>query len=94
MSSDHEGFPNALVEAMVCGIPSLSTKFDTGVAEQLIRDGENGFLCEAGNLQDLEKQMIRALDIGEKYKVSLRKHLIYLIWSTRSECVASGSSIC
>lgn len=66
MSSDHEGFPNALVEAMVCGIPSLSTKFDTGVAEQLIRDGENGFLCEAGNLQDLEKQMIRALDIGEK----------------------------
>lgn len=66
MSSDHEGFPNALVEAMACGLPSLSTKFDTGVAEQLIKDGENGFLCEAGNFYDMVRQISRALDMKEK----------------------------
>ena len=49
MSSDHEGFPNALVEAMVCGIPSVSTDFDSGVASQLIQEGENGYLCPVGD---------------------------------------------
>ena len=87
MSSDHEGFPNALVEAMVCGIPSLSTKFDTGVAEDFIRDGENGFLCEAGNLQDMEKQIMKALDMGERLQdISERACNLFDVVSTERVC--------
>ena len=87
MSSDQEGFPNALVEAMVCGLVSLSTKFDTGVAEQLIEDGVNGFLCEVGNLQDMVNQMIRILDLGESLQiVSERAAYLYDLVNTEQIC--------
>ena len=66
MSSDHEGFPNALVEAMVCGIPSISTNFDTGVAAQLIQDGVNGYLCPVGDCDTMAEEISLILDAGEK----------------------------
>ena len=72
---------------MVCGIPCLSTRFDTGVAEHLIEDGKNGFLCEARNLEDMEKQMMRALDMGERLQdISERASNLFDIVSTERVC--------
>jgi len=48
MSSDYEGFPNALVEAMATGLPVISTDFPTGVARDLIHE-ENGILIPVGD---------------------------------------------
>ena len=61
LSSNYEGFPNALVEAMACGIPSISTNFDSGVAEELISDGENGYLCKVNDVDSLTEKLITLL---------------------------------
>jgi glycosyltransferase involved in cell wall biosynthesis len=42
-----EGLPTVLIEAMACGVPVVSTRID-GVPE-LVSDGEDGLLCDAGD---------------------------------------------
>lgn len=66
MSSDYEGFPNALSEALVQGIPSISTDFDTGVASELIKDGVNGWLVNVGDVDGLATKMRQALCLKSK----------------------------
>ncbi len=44
LSSDFEGMPNALMEALASGIPSVSTDCPCGGPKAIIEDGENGFL--------------------------------------------------
>ncbi len=51
LSSNYEGMPNALIEAMSIGLPCISTDCLGGGAAALIKEGENGFLIERGNEQ-------------------------------------------
>ena len=44
LSSDFEGMPNALMEAMALGIPSISTDCSPGGARDLIVEGKNGWI--------------------------------------------------
>lgn len=46
LSSDYEGMSNAMIEAICVGLPIIST--NVSGTEELIRDGENGFIVEVG----------------------------------------------
>ena len=58
LSSDYEGMPNALAEAMTLGIPCISTDCPTGGSRDLIKDGINGFLVPVNNPEELSTKMI------------------------------------
>ena len=59
LSSDYEGMPNALIEAMCLGLPSISTKVSG--ATDLIIDHENGLLTELKDQQQFENAMLELI---------------------------------
>lgn len=49
ITSDFEGIPNSLLEAMAIGMPVISTTCSPGGAEFLIKDHKNGLLVSCGD---------------------------------------------
>ena len=60
LSSDYEGMPNALIEAMCLGLPVISTKVSG--ATDLIKDHENGILTELDHQEELETAIIELIE--------------------------------
>lgn len=58
LTSDYEGIPNSLIEAMSIGLPVISTKSDPGGPQLLIDNGVNGILVEKGNSNEIAKAML------------------------------------
>lgn len=57
MTSDYEGMPNALAEAMVVGLPCVSTNCRTG-PKDMIDDGINGFLVKTGDAESISNAIV------------------------------------
>lgn len=66
LSSDYEGLPNSLIEAMVAGLPCVSTDCSPGGARELIQDGDNGLIVPVGDVHKLAEAMIYMLDNPEQ----------------------------
>jgi glycosyltransferase involved in cell wall biosynthesis len=55
LTSEHEGTPNVVLEAMACGLPVVA--FRVGGVPDLVAHGETGYLVDAGD----ETAMVEAL---------------------------------
>lgn len=60
LSSDYEGLSNALLEAMMMGLPCIST--NCAGADEYIIDGENGFLVSVGDKECFSVAMDKLLN--------------------------------
>lgn len=68
LSSDYEGMPNALIEAMAMGLPCVATDCDGGAARLLVSDGVNGLLVQKGNIEQMANAISFVLSQPEKAK--------------------------
>lgn len=72
LSSDYEGMPNVLMEAMAVGTPCVSTRCKMG-PEELIEDGVNGILVPVGDTKKI-KDGIEMLIENPKLSESISKN--------------------
>ena len=74
LSSNYEGMPNALMEAMASGIPCISTNCPTGPKE-LLGENERGLLVPMNDAVSLSEAIIRMLENPKKaYQYGLYAH--------------------
>ena len=60
LSSIYEGMSNALVEAICVGLPIVTTKVSG--TEELIKDGENGFIVNIGDTDAMAEVLTKILE--------------------------------
>ena len=68
LSSDYEGLPNALMEAMVLHLPVISTDCGGGGARALIEDGIDGIIVPCGDAEALANAIRESLSDSEAAK--------------------------
>lgn len=63
LTSDYEGTPNVLLEAMASGLPVVATK--VGGVPEIVKDGRNGFVVEPADEAGLYFALLRLIDDPE-----------------------------
>ena len=61
LPSNYEGMPNALMEAMVLGLPVIATDCPCGGPAELIEEEVSGMLVPVGDVESLAVAMERVL---------------------------------
>ncbi|MCO8299843.1 glycosyltransferase [Limosilactobacillus fermentum] len=73
LSSDYEGMPNALMEAMAAGVPCISTDCPCGGPRELLGDNARNKLVPCGAVQQLKMKLIEQLESSEAGKAEKKR---------------------
>lgn len=72
LSSDFEGMPNTLLEAMAVGLPCISTNCPTGPSD-IIVNGENGLLINRNSISELIESIEKIIK-NEEFREKISKN--------------------
>ncbi|MEJ8734542.1 glycosyltransferase [Mediterraneibacter sp. ICN-202921] len=64
MTSDYEGLPLSVIEAMAAGLPIVTTK--AGGVVNLVKDGQNGILVDVGDEEAISDAVLNLIKDSEK----------------------------
>lgn len=76
LTSDYEGMPNALMEAMALGLACISTDCPCGGPQMLIDDGESGFLIPVNDQRALECRLLELATEPEQRNMIAAKAML------------------
>jgi len=81
LPSLNEGMSNAMLEALASGLPIIAT--DTGGTEEIVKDGENGFVIKMKDSQDIADKieiLIKDENLRRKMGENSRKRAESMSW--------------
>lgn len=100
LSSDYEGIPNVVIEALQCGVPVVSTDCSPGGARLLIENGKNGYVVPREDYKSLAERIEELLQDDTKAELMSKNALeiihqfdetsILLQWETYFKTLLEG----
>jgi glycosyltransferase involved in cell wall biosynthesis len=84
LTSDYEGMPNVVLEALASSVPVVSTDCPCGGPKMIVRDGENGYLVPVGDEKRMAQAICKALESVELL-AEMKKKSYRLAQQYRSE---------
>lgn len=87
MSSNYEGFPMVMIEAMACGLPVVSFDYKCG-PKDIIHPGTNGLLVPNGDIRALAHAMMEVM-ADEAYRKMLSQNARKVVDTYSEEAVMS-----
>lgn len=87
MSSNYEGFPMVMIEAMACGLPVVSFDYKCG-PKDIIQSGINGLLVPNGDIQALADAMMKVIE-DEAYRKMLSQNARKVVDTYSEQAVMS-----
>lgn len=100
LSSNYEGMPNALMEAMAMGVPVVSTDCPCGGPRELIQS-ECGVLCPVGDSRLMAEGIVRILEDEEfsrncsesekRRSEMFRSEAVFAEWANYIEAVCTSN---